>query len=107
MRSQSAGSSESNDSTHYQRDSGNGFTLKCVELDLRAHHDSVVVSSKLPNTNLEVISKNNLETSGVSNFVFVVRLRLLFKRPRRPLYVARFLRQLIDYIYSRNLQFRN
>ena len=27
--------------------------------------DSVVVSSKLPNTHLEVISKNNLETSGM------------------------------------------
>jgi hypothetical protein len=35
-----------------------------------------------------------LEKSGVSNFVFVVRLRLLFKWPRRPFYVARVLGQL-------------
>jgi hypothetical protein len=33
--------------------------------------------------------------------IFPVRKIWLFKRPRRPLYVARFLRHLIDYICSR------
>jgi hypothetical protein len=36
---------------------------------------------------------------------FSVRIIWLFKRPRRPLYVARFLGQLIDYIYK-NLKFK-
>jgi hypothetical protein len=37
---------------------------------------------------------------------FDVRKFLLFKRSKRPFYVDRFLRRLIDYIYSRHLNLK-
>ena len=47
--------------------------------------------------------KEILETSGISKFIFLDRVKLFFQRSKSPLYVARFLRKPLGYVICSNL----
>ena len=46
----------------------------------------------------------SLETSGIQILFFVVRVILVFEWQKRPIYVDRFLGQLLQDLHSRNLK---
>ena len=81
-----------------------------VEISIRyckILHDPVVVSCKLPNTYAKLTCKHNLETSSISRCIFSVRFSwviLIFQRSKSPFYVARFLGQLLNFIFGRRLK---
>ena len=54
-----------------------------------------------------ILSADNLETSSISRCIFSVRFSwviLIFQRSKSPFYVARFLGQLLNFIFGRRLK---